>query len=156
MAVKLIANYAKRLGLPGYSSHQFSISVETELHDVKAIAQESEKLYGSLQNVVDQQIQKTGFVPPDGYGLDKDKNGAWNCSQKQRGLIEKIGKENNLDQNALDRLANEMFGATVSALNKLQASGLIDALLDRYVKRTQQYGRRYVGRSHAARKEATA
>ena len=33
MAVKLIANYAKRLGLPGYSSHQFSVSVETELHD---------------------------------------------------------------------------------------------------------------------------
>jgi hypothetical protein len=30
-AVKLIANYSKRLGLPGYSSHQFSVSVETEL-----------------------------------------------------------------------------------------------------------------------------
>jgi hypothetical protein len=26
MSVKLIANYAKKLGLPGYSSHQFSIS----------------------------------------------------------------------------------------------------------------------------------
>ena len=24
MAIKLIANYSKRLGLPGYSSHQFS------------------------------------------------------------------------------------------------------------------------------------
>src|SRR5262249_54197564 len=126
MAVKLIANYAKRLGLPGYSSHQFSISVETELHDVKAIAQESEKLYGSLQDVVDQQIQKTGFVPRDGYGLDADKNGVWNCSSKQRELIEKIGKENNLDRNALDRLADEMFGAAVRELNKLQASGLID------------------------------
>jgi hypothetical protein len=34
MAVKLIANYAKKLGLPGYSSHQFSISVETELTQV--------------------------------------------------------------------------------------------------------------------------
>jgi len=30
MAIKLIANYSKRLGLPGYSSHQFSVSVETE------------------------------------------------------------------------------------------------------------------------------
>jgi hypothetical protein len=149
MAVKLIANYAKRLGLPGYSSHQFSVSVETELHDLKAIAQESEKLYGSLQNVVDQQIQKTGFVPPDGYGTEGDKNGNWNCSQKQRELIEKIGKENNVHQNALDQLADQMFGAKVQALNKLQASGLIDELLDRYGKRTQrsQYGRRYVGRT---------
>jgi len=30
----LIANYAKRLGLPGYSSHQFSVSVEAELMDL--------------------------------------------------------------------------------------------------------------------------
>jgi hypothetical protein len=35
--------------------------------------------------------------------MEVDKNGTWNCSQKQRELIEKIQKENNLDQNALDR-----------------------------------------------------
>jgi hypothetical protein len=158
MAVKLIANYAKRLGLPGYSSHQFSVSIETELQNLDNVAHDSARLYESLQSVVDQQIQKTGFVPPDGYGLEGDKNGAWNCSQKQRELIEKIGKENNLDQNALDRLAGEMFGAKVHALNKLQASGLIDALLDRYSKRTQtnKYARRYIGRSHTAPKGATA
>ena len=34
MAIKLISNYAKRLGLPGYSSHQFSVSIETELTDL--------------------------------------------------------------------------------------------------------------------------
>jgi hypothetical protein len=158
MAVKLIANYAKRLGLPGYSSHQFSVSIETELQNLDNVREQSARLYESLQQAVDQQIQKTGFVPPDGYGMEVDKNGTWNCSQKQRELIEKIGKENNLDQNALDRLAGEMFGATVQALNKLQASGLIDELLDRYGKRTErsQYGRRYVGRSHAAGKGATA
>jgi hypothetical protein len=147
MAVKLIANYAKRLGLPGYSSHQFSVSIETELQNLDNVREESARLYDSLQQAVDQQIQKTGFVPPDGYGMEAD-NGMWNCSQKQRELIEKIRTENNLDQNALDRLAGEMFGAKVQALNKLQASGLIDALLDRYGKRSQgQYGRRYVGRS---------
>jgi hypothetical protein len=153
MAVKLIANYAKRLGLPGYSSHQFSVSIETELQNLENVARDSARLYESLQNVVDQQIQKTGFVPPDGYGMEPDKNGVWNCSQKQRELIEKIEKENNLDQNALDRLADEMFGARVQALNKLQASGLIDALLDQYGKRT--HGRRYIGRSHTAAKGAT-
>ena len=157
MAVKLIANYAKRLGLPGYSSHQFSVTIETELQNIDSIAQQSAWLYESLQNVVDQQIQKTGFVPPGGYGIEGDKNGAWNCSQKQLELIEKIQKETNLDQNTLDQLANEMFGAKVQALNKLQASGLIDALLDRYGKRTQpgRYGRRYLSRSNTAGKGAT-
>jgi hypothetical protein len=157
--IKLSAAYSKKVGLPGYSSHSFSVSIETELQNLDNVREESARLYDSLQQAVDRQIQKTGFVPPDGYGMEVDKNGAWNCSQKQRELIEKIGKENNLDQNTLDSLANEMFGAKVQALNKLQASGFIDELLDRYGKRTQQpgkYARRYVGRSHAARKGAQA
>jgi hypothetical protein len=158
MALKLIANYAKRLGLPGYSSHQFSVSIETELQNLDNVREESAHLYDSLQKAVDQQIQKTGFVRPDGYGLHADKNGVWNCSQKQRELIEKIAKENNLDRNALDRLANEMFGATVRELNKLQSSGLIDEPLDRYAKSTQrrQFGRRYLSRGDTAGKGATA
>src|SRR4051812_39215783 len=48
MAVKLIANYAKKLGLPGCSSHQFSISVE--LTNVEDIAGTSERLYKQLQD----------------------------------------------------------------------------------------------------------
>jgi hypothetical protein len=154
MAIKLSAAYSKKLGLPGFSSHSFTVSIETELQHRDNVREASARLYESLQAAVDQQIQKTKFVPPDGYGMEVDKNGAWNCSQKQRELIEKIGRENNLDQNALDRLADEMFGATAQALNKLQASGFIDELLDRYGKRTQrgQYGRRYVGRSHATAK----
>src|SRR5262245_9175885 len=158
MAVKLIANYAKRLGLPGYSSHQFSISIETELQNLDNVREESAQLYDSLQEAVDQQIQKTGFVPPDGYGMEVNKDGVWNCSQKQRELIEKIGKENNIGQNAFDQLANEMFDAKLHALNKLQASGFIDELLDRYGKRTQrgQFSRRFAGRSQAAAKGATA
>jgi len=153
--IQLSAAYSKKVGLPGYSSHSFSVSIETELQNLDNVREESARLYDSLQQAVDQQIQRTGFVPPDGYGMDN--NGAWNCSQKQRELIEKIGKENNIDQNTLDSLANEMFGAKIPALNKLQASGLIDALLDRYGKRTQpgRYGRRYVGRSHAIAKGAT-
>ena len=148
MAIKLSAAYSKKAGLPGYSSHSFSVSIETELQNLDNVREESARLYDSLQEAVDQQIQKTGFVPPDGYGMEVDKNGIWNCSQKQRELIEKIEKENNLDQKALDNLAGEMFGTEVQALNKLQASGLIDELLERYGKRTQgQYGRRYVGRS---------
>ncbi len=132
MAVKLITNYAKRLGLPGYSSHQFSVSIETELPNLDSVAQDSARLYESLQEVVDRQIQKTGFVPPDGYGMDGDKIGTWNCSKKQRDLIEKIIAENKLDQTEIEQLATGMFGLRVQQLNKLQASGFIDELLDRH------------------------
>ena len=68
MAIKLIANYAKRLGLPGYSSHQFSVSCETELTDLAQVHDEAARLYGLLQDSVDREIQQTGFVPTDGYG----------------------------------------------------------------------------------------
>ena len=144
MAIKLVANYAKRLGLPGYSSHQFSVSVETELHDVTDIAGESARLYQSLQRSVDQQIQQTGFVPPDGYGMEgkpaPTSNGGngnghgedWQCSAKQRELIQKIVRENNLDKNEIETLAQELFGHGVKSLNRLAASGLIDELLERY------------------------
>jgi hypothetical protein len=132
MAVKLIANYAKRLGLPGYSSHQFSVSIETELPNLDSVAQDSARLYESLQEVVDQQIQKTGFVPPNGYGLEENKNAEWKCSQKQRGLIETIISENKLEQTEIEQLATGMFGLRVEQLNKLQASGFIDELLDRH------------------------
>jgi hypothetical protein len=154
MAIKLNAAYSKKAGLPGYSSHQFSVSIETELQNLDNVGPESARLYESLQEVVDQQIQKTGFVPPDGYGMDQ--NGAWNCSKKQRDLIEKIISENKLDQNELDQLATERFGAKIEALNKLQASGFIDELLDRYGKHEQngQRGRRY-SRRGAVPKGAT-
>ena len=156
MAIKLSAAYSKKAGLPGYSSHSFSVSIETELQNLDNVRQESARLYDSLQEAVDQQIQKTGFVPPEGYGMEADKNGTWNCSQKQRELIEKVSRENNLDQKALDRIANEMFGTKVQALNRLQTSGLIDELLEQYGKKTQQYGRRWSGRSHTGTKGATA
>ena len=56
MAIKLIGNYAKRLGLPGYSSHQFSVSVEIELSDAGNLQGEAARLYGLLQDAVDREI----------------------------------------------------------------------------------------------------
>jgi hypothetical protein len=75
MAIKLIANYAKRLGLPGYSSHQFSVTCETELTDLAHLAEESSRLYDLLQEAVDREIQQTGFVPDESYGLHLAPNG---------------------------------------------------------------------------------
>jgi hypothetical protein len=75
MAIKLTGNYAKRLGLPGYSSHQFSVSAETELTDLERVPGEVARLYQMLQIAVDREIQQTGFVPGDDYGLES-KNGS--------------------------------------------------------------------------------
>jgi len=69
MAIKLVALYAKKIGLPSYSSHQFSVSVETELTDPGDIQSEATRIYAQLQEVVDREIQHTGFVPGDEYGL---------------------------------------------------------------------------------------
>ena len=150
MAIKLIANYSKRLGLPGYSSHQFSVSVETELVTTDDVAFESERLYQRLQSSVDEQMLNTGFVPPGDYGMDPpaatgQANGtqapaanganwqrgpAWKCSDKQKELILKLVEEHQLDKNQVEALAVERFGKGVRSLNKIEASGLIDELLE--------------------------
>ena len=161
MAIKLIANYSKRLGLPGYSSNQFSVSLETELAATNDIAGESQRLYQLLQTNVDEQIQTVGFVPPSTYGMDPPEethdanhapngsannsanshgiasNGsnwqrgpAWKCSDKQRDLILKLVEEHQLDKSDVEALAIDRFGKGVRILNKIEASGLIDELLD--------------------------
>ncbi len=160
MAIKLIGNYAKRLGLPGFSSHQFSVSVETELTDTGDIQGEATRIYHLLQDAVDREIQAVGFVPDDEYGLNngghqapqnrnESSNGngrtqyridgnvsangqsdIWKCSDKQRTFIEKLISENQLDLNTVETTARDRFGTGVRQLNKLQASGLISELLE--------------------------
>lgn len=149
MAIKLIANYSKKLGLPGFSSHLFSVSVETELTTTEDVGREAGRLYQLLQSSVDEQIQNTGFVPPKEYGMDppaESTNGnppatpqndatwqrgpAWKCSDKQRDLILKLVEEHHLDKADVEALAVERFGKGVRVLNKVEASGLINELLD--------------------------
>jgi hypothetical protein len=165
MAIKLIANYSKKLGLPGYSSHQFSVSVETELSATDDIAAESERLYQLLQSNVDGQMQNPGFVPSESYATASDSTSAhdnpagfirdpsvtnnaratnvthvanwqrgpaWKCSDKQKDLILKLVEEHQLDKADVEALAVERFAKGVRQLSKLEASGLIDELLDTY------------------------
>ena len=161
MALKLIANYSKRLGLPGYSSHQFAVTVETEISNINEVAAESTRLYQTLQQSVDEEIQHTGFVPDEGYGISEQgarnghRNGStdhatrtngngngnghtngngdgWTCSDKQRDLILKLVDEHQLDKGQVDDTSRDMFGVGVRELNKLQASGLIERILDEH------------------------
>lgn len=147
MAIKLLANYCKKVGLPGFSSHQFSVSVETELMTPNDIAGESERLYHLLQTTVDGQILQPGFVPPADYGMDESpvpqttanpqpttvashwqRGPAWKCTGKQKDLILSLVGEHQLDKASIDALAVERFGKGVRLLNKVEASGLIDEL----------------------------
>lgn len=152
MAIKLIANYAKRLGLPGYSSHQFSVSCETELTDLTQVHEEAARLYGLLQDSVDREIQQTGFVPSDDYG-DKsavavqntdhhlDADPVWQCSDRQRELIIGLATELNLDDASLDKRSERLFRRPAHQLNKLGASGLISDLLAEAGTRRQRESR---------------
>ena len=129
--------------------------METEISNIDDIAGESSRLYQTLQQSVDKEIQHTGFIPEHGYGMDGKSNGnghaangnghsnghingnghngdVWACSDKQRELIVKLVEEHNLDRKDLDDTSLQMFGASVRELNRLQASGLIDRLLDEH------------------------
>jgi hypothetical protein len=139
MALVLEANYSKKLGLPGYSSHQYSITVRTELADVSQVEAESKRLYSLLQTCVDREIQSTGFLPGqhqngNGNGPHHSNgigNGAgeeWKCSAKQKELILKIVEEQNLNKAEVEHLSFKLFGMGVRSLNKLQASSLITEL----------------------------
>jgi hypothetical protein len=59
----------------------------------------------------------------------------WACSDKQKALILKIVDENKLDKQEAEALANDMFQTPVKVLNKLQASGLIEQLLEKYAEK---------------------
>ena len=147
MAIKLSANYSKKLGLPQYSSHSFSASVEVELTDISQVETEIQKLYELLQHSVDQEIQQAGYVPQTSNGRTYQINGngrqqsngqhqqprsngdAWNCTDGQRGFILRIISDNKMDKQEAEALSQQLFGIGVKQLNKMQASQLIEDLL---------------------------
>ncbi len=137
------ANYSKKLGLPGYSSHQYSLTLRAEISDLSQVSAKSQELHALMQSCVDREIQRTGFLPGEVVPIGKingnghaNGNGhkpepdAWSCSDKQRDLILKITDEHKLDKIKVDQLAQDRFGKGVKALNKLEASGLIEELLE--------------------------
>jgi hypothetical protein len=136
--IVLESNYSKKIGLPGYSSHQFSITLRTEIPDLAQVQPESDRLYKLLQTSVDTSIKEVGFLPGEVPIQNRNGNGNgsgndnWECSPKQRDLILKIVEEHHLDKKEIEALAQERFGKGVKTLNKLEASGLIEELLEKY------------------------
>ena len=140
MAVLLELTYGKKLGLPQYSSHNFSVSLKSEVVSLDDIPTEVRRVYDILQQSVDEQIVHPGFIPgmeetPPSNVVQmpaqahKPANGEWTCSPKQKELILKLVDENQMDRRKVDDLAQKRFGHGVTRLNKLEASGLIDELM---------------------------
>ena len=56
---------------------------------------------------------------------------AWKCSEKQQSLILELAGKVGLDDTALNELATRRFNKVVAMLNRMEASGLIDELMNR-------------------------
>ena len=64
----------------------------------------------------------------------------WHCSDKQRGLILKLIADHNLEEVA-EQMSREMFGCSPESLNKLQASGLIQRILEEHTSKKPSKGK---------------
>ena len=173
MAIKLSANYSKKLGLPQYSSHSFSASVEVELTDITQAEAEIQKLYQLLQHSVDQEIQNPGYIPegtgPNGSNghHNQPQNGrtypicgnrrpytngdngqrphakpqgeVWNCTPGQKGFIQRIVNENQMQMQDAEDLSQQLYSIGVKELDKMQASQVIEELLSKAGKSPKQH-----------------
>jgi hypothetical protein len=73
--------------------------------------------------------------PQNGHAARNGHNGhtpeeEWACSEKQRALILRIVDDNRLDKNHVEDMARQLFGVGVVECDKLQASQLIEELLE--------------------------
>ena len=68
----------------------------------------------------------------NGHHSSGNRNGDyWNCTDGQKGLILRVINENGLDKQAIEDQAQQLFGIGVKELDKMQASQLIEELLEK-------------------------
>ena len=60
----------------------------------------------------------------------------WNCSDGQKGFILRSINENNLNKQDVEDMAQGLFGLGVRELDKMQASQLIEDLLEKAGRKT--------------------
>lgn len=129
--ITLEANYAKKIGLPGYSSHQFSVTLRSELADVGQVQAASAKMYAELQASVDRSIRQVGYLPAlEGSRTVELSPAAEAASANQQAKIQRLIEELKIPKRVVETLAQTRYGKAVSQLTKLEASGLIDDLVD--------------------------
>ena len=154
MSVILEISYSKKVGLPAYSSHQCSLTIRTELSDLSLLEKTNAELYARLQQAVDSQIVNAGHLPtetpakntPTSPHAPAQGNDSWTCSPKQRDLIQKIIGENQLNPSQVEQLALDRFKTGLKQLNKVQASSLIDELIETHGQKSRGNQRSFAGR----------
>jgi hypothetical protein len=124
---------------------------------------------------VDNEIQAVGYMPDAStYGMKPSKEGngsnghqnngnghhqqpqqnrngdAWNCTDGQKSFIQRIVNENGLNKDDVEATAQQLFGIGVKQLDKMQASQLIEELLEKTGKGSNN-GRRQWSRRQPAR-----
>ena len=177
MPIILQMTYQKKLGLPNYSSHACSASLSIEITDASVAAEKFNSLYELLQSSVDKDIQKVGFMPDastygmingngapsngrqanngsgppsigNGHSPRENRNGEhWNCTDGQKGLILRVINENNLKKQDIEDQAQQLFGVGVKDLDKMQASQLIEEMLEKVGKKPARRWNRQPARS---------
>ena len=135
------------MGVPGYSSHDFGVSMKTEVTDVNEIGEESERVYRILQQSVDSKIVHKGYVSEqvnDSTGSDHDNSkepnvdpDKWNCTQRQKGLLLTILDRNGLEPIVVEDLSREIHGRSMADLGKMQVSAVIGEAIGRWGRNSQ-------------------
>ena len=67
----------------------------------------------------------------------------WNCTDGQRGFILRIIAESSLTKQDVEEMSQQLFGAGVTSLDKMQASQLIEELLEKTGKKAGGPQRRW-------------
>ncbi len=81
-----------------------------------------------------------GIRGTNGTATQARNGDSWNCTDGQKSFVLRIINESKLDKLEVEALAQQLFGAGVKELDKLQASQLIEELLEKTGKKAS--GRR--------------
>jgi hypothetical protein len=151
MAIQIVASVGKKVGQPNYGSKSFNLSCTKEVISLGNLEAESVKLYQLLQQIVEGQIEKDGCDESTAYvapvnrikinGIKPNGSGVWHCSDRQRELIQKLITDHGLEE-AAEEMSQEMFRASPKDLNKLQASSLIQRILEEHASKKSIDGNR--------------
>jgi len=138
MPVIITACVSKKVGQANYGSAGYSLTVQSEVSNLDQVREESRRLYNLLNDSVNSELsgenqeEKRAEWPT----IVRNTPQEYKCSDKQRDLILKIINENEVDRADVESLSLEMFGnSDLKSLNKLQASGIIDEMLNRWGKK---------------------
>ena len=86
----------------------------------------------------------SGHANGNGHAPVALRNGEhWNCTDGQRGFILRIISESSLTKQDVEEMAQQLYGTGVTSLDKMQASQLIEELLEKTGKKAGGPQRRW-------------